>query len=101
MQKQPARSPKIYNVSMPLAATEYNFKIPQGTVLMAIKLRDATQPLQYSYEAGESGTTYRTIAAGTDYYEPSAGNVVFDDQTIYFQSPAASMVAEIICWRRL
>lgn len=87
--------PTTANVAMTSAATEYNYTFPAGTLKFSIKLRDPGSLLQVAFTSGASGTTYFTIPYGDILVmEAKVGGSV-----IYFQSPDATMVAEIQTWK--
>ena len=86
--------PTIANVAITLADTEYSYALPSGTRKFTIKLRNPGYPLKLAMVESGSGTTYVNIAQGKTY--------TVDDikvpLTLYFQSTAGTMVAEIISW---
>lgn len=81
---------------MTSAATEYSYTLPVGTTRFEIKLRDGGSLLQIAFVSGASGSTYITIPYGASYSETDAK---VGGRTLYFQSPDASMVAEIKTWK--
>lgn len=87
----------IANTSMTNAATEYSYVLPNFTVQFTIKLRSTSSALQLAITSGASGTTYITIPPGsggwTETIKGTASGI-----TLYFQSPDAGQVAEIISW---
>lgn len=85
----------IYNVSMPLSDTEYSQAFPSGTKKFSIKIRSLNTILQFTFTAGESGTTYSTIPYGSAY---NASGVNMTGKTIYLQSSRASQVVEVTIW---
>lgn len=87
-----ATVPGIANVSMPSAATEYSFSLPTDTKRFMIKLRGSAS-FQLAYET--AAAEWLTVPAGNWYSE---GDVALTGVTLYFQSAAASQVAEIVYW---
>ncbi len=86
--------PTIKNVSMATANTEYSYALPTGTRKFKIKLRNIGYPLKLAIVSSGSGTTYVNIDQGKSHTEDD----IRVPLTLYFQSPANSMVAEIISW---
>lgn len=86
--------PKVYNVPVTLANTEYSQALSTGTKAFTIKLRDIGAKLQIAFVSTESGTTYVTIPSGAGY---TADGLDFGG-TIYFQSNKPSQVVEILEW---
>ncbi len=77
---------------MVLASTEYTFDLPVGTRQFLIKLRD-TAVVQFGYV---SGSPYIEIPRGCFLAESDL--LLTATTTIYFQSPSANQVAEILVW---
>ncbi len=93
--KMIAGKPKIDNVAMPTAATEYSYAVPVETNKILLKLRSTTSSFQLSYVAGETGTNYVTIGAGS----AKTIDELKGGMTIYFQSPDPDQVMEIETWK--
>lgn len=89
-----AASGLVSNVAMTTADTEYSFVLPEGTKKFTLKLRDYAD-LKIALTAAASGTTYLTVPRGVTYSEDALTTV---GTTLYFQSPQASQVLEIITW---
>jgi hypothetical protein len=87
--------PTVYNVSMPLAATEYTFTFPSGTKKFSLKTR-VTSNLQYTFQSGQSGTTFVTIPPGCNYSEENLS--LSTSLSIYFQSNKPSNTLELTLW---
>jgi hypothetical protein len=86
-------NPSIFNVSMPIANTEYSVSIPAFTKEFAMKTRDGGL-LQFAYISGDSGT-YISVAAGTVF---SKTNIYSSSTiTIYFQSSKINTL-ELMTW---
>lgn len=87
-------TPVIYNVTCTNANTEYSQALPTNCRRFLIQLR-TTKDLKVSFTSGQSGTTYVSVLAGGQYYEDT---VNLTAKTLYFQSPTAGVVAEILAW---
>lgn len=87
--------PKIENVAMTSANTEYSYAIPSGVNKILIKLRANNVDLKLSYTSGESGTTYLTIPAGSS----KSIDDIKGGLTIYFQAASASQTLEVEIWK--
>jgi hypothetical protein len=84
----------IYNETIALANTEQSLAIPGKILGYLIKVRGNTAELKLSHVATESGTKFLTIpknAVHTDDY-PYTG------LTLYFQSPSAGAIVEVVTW---
>jgi len=88
--------PTIANVSVTLADTEYSYSLPDGTRRFSVKLRDVGAELKIAFEASDSSTTYVMLPSGRSYNEL---NVKGGGNTLYFQSPTAGQVAEVLSWK--
>ena len=88
--------PSIYNKTMTLADTEYSQTLRSGSVKILVENR-GTYDTKLSFVAGESGTVYMTIKAGTVYYEDMLDS---QSRTLYFQCDTAGQVLEILSWER-
>lgn len=84
----------VSNVTMALASTEYSYTLPNKTKIFRIKLRDSAL-LQLAFASGESSTNYVTIYQRGSYGE---SGLDMSGVTLYFQSPTAAQVAEIISY---
>ena len=89
------QNPKIYNVTMGTANTEYSQLLSDNTRKVLIKLRSGAAALKLSYASGESGSKYMNIPAGSSKY---IEGIYLKGLTLYFQSPSASQTAEIEEW---
>lgn len=78
-----------------LADTEYSQALPEGTKIFDIKIRGHSD-LKWCFTSGASGTTYSEIEAGSSFQSPPIYAV---EMTLYFQSPDAGAVVEIIAWQ--
>lgn len=87
-------APAVYNVTMTLAATEYNQALPADCKKFLIKCR-TNYDIQLAFAAAGSGATYLTIPAGMAYWE----DLLLDASlTLYFQCATAAQIAEIVAW---
>jgi len=89
-----AQNPFTYNTTMTSASTEYSQALPAGTKKFSMQCRTAFN-VQLSFDVGQSGVTYTTIKAGTNYFED---NVDLPSTTAYFQCADANKVFEILAW---
>ncbi|MBA7633552.1 hypothetical protein ES703_41120 [subsurface metagenome] len=89
-----AATPALYNVTMTLAATEYNRALPANCQKFTIKCR-TNYAIQLAFTAAQSGVTYLTIPPGMAYSEDMVRPAAL---TLYFQCPTAAQVAEIVAW---
>lgn len=90
--------PFIYNVTMTNADTEYSQALPQGTKKFLVHTRDESA-FRLAFVTGKVATPtapYLTILANTSYYED---HVKLVGNTLYFASPDAGKIIEIVCWR--
>jgi len=90
-----ASAPTIYNVSMTLADTEYSQVLPNNVRIIDVKLRALNALLKMAFTVNESGSNYVTIPFGASMH---LDMVKLTGKTIYFQSPTANQVCEIVCW---
>jgi len=90
-----ATQPTIYNLSMPLANTEYSQLLTNGTKKLLIKTRDRTARLRIAFVSGDTNISWVTIEAGSIYSEE---NLDLSNVTIYLQTNKVSQIAEILEW---
>lgn len=86
-------TPTIFNITIAAADTEQSQALPANTKRLLIKTRGNTL-LKLAYNATESGTKYVTIPKQGVFTD----NSFYTSQTIYFQSPQAGDVVEIIAY---
>lgn len=86
-------TPTIYNVSVPLAATEVSQALSAGVKRFTIKVR-GNSTLQLAFTSGQSGTNYISIPFGCTYTEDGLNF----SGTLYFQTVKASQTVEILEW---
>ena len=89
-----ATTPAVYNVTMTLAATEYNQALPANTKKFLIKCR-TDYAIQVCFVALGSGTLFVTVPPGMTYWEDLIQPATL---TLYFQCAVAAQVAEIVAW---
>lgn len=89
-------TPKVYNVSVPLANTEVSFALPVGTKSFLIKIKNESSLMKLSFDAGTSGTTYVTVNRGSFYASPA---IAPSGVILYFQTTQAAQTAEVVVWR--
>lgn len=83
----------IQNVSMGTGGNEYSVTVPPGAINVHIKLRDTTNPLKvYTTSVGNTlPTTYFTVDPDTEFRMETK----MDNQVVYLQCTASSVVAEV------
>ena len=82
----------IANVTCSAANTEYTYNLGQ---IRKFTIKARGGDLKLSFVAGQSGITYITIQQNQAYWEDL---IKHPNLTLYFQSPTAGTVAEIIRW---
>lgn len=85
----------VANTTMTSANTEYSYSLPDFTKKFQVKLRGVGAPFKVAFVSGKSGTTYVNVPNGGSHKEDE---VKGKDNVLYFQSPSANQVAEIISW---
>lgn len=89
----PLTKPKIGNVTLTLADTEYSYALSSNCRRFLIRCR-SSQAIKFAFEDGDSGTNYLTLLSGEQYSEDNiAGNLM-----LYFQSSPGGVVVEILEW---
>lgn len=86
------QTPTIYNVSAPVAGTEYSQVLSDGTKKFVLKSRKVAK-LEISWSSGASEII--TIPQGGTYTEEG---VRLTGKTIYFKSSSNNNVVEILEW---
>lgn len=84
--------PAIYNVSCAVAGTEYSQAFGGYRQKFTVKARGG--PLKVCFTATESGTKYIYLADGESWSEDN----IKSSLTLYFQSPTAGTIAEVLTW---
>ena len=91
-----AEDPFIVNLTLGVAGTESSIVLPVNTVRFVIRER-RNGKLQFSWTAGQSGTTFFTIPRGNSYSEE--GLQLVAPKTIYLQAPNKDNAdIELIYW---
>ena len=90
-----AATPTIENQSIALAATEYNYVLPANTKRFKIQNR-LGGPIQISFIVTQSATKFWTVFPGQQFDGENIKNP--GGLTIYYQSPNAGQMLEIISW---
>lgn len=85
---------KVDNVTMTDADTEFSLRLPDGISALSVQCRTVCD-IKLSFIEGQSGTKFFTIKSGSVYFETIISSYT---NTIYFQSPTAGNVFEIIYW---
>jgi hypothetical protein len=84
---------QIFNLSMPLANTDYVYPMPSNIRRFTVKIRDAKGVLRIYETAGSP--VYANIARGAVYDSKSIRNPALN---LYVQSSQPNCVLEIIAW---
>ena len=96
-------NPTIYNVTMTVADTEYSQQLSRYTKKFLIHTRDESTFI-LAFETGFVATPtepYLTVLGATRYFEDGTYLRVANadwDGTLYFASPSAGKVIEIVEW---
>lgn len=88
-------TPKITNITIPVANTEQSHIFAANTKRILMRLRGIGK-LQYSFTSGQSGTSFITMKKGNS--EEFNALDLSVATTIYFQSPKAGETLEILEW---
>jgi hypothetical protein len=91
------RIPKIYNVTLTNANTEYSQALNLGTKKFLVSERNGN-PFRLAFETGRVATPtepYKTILSNQVYWEDEVNLVGI---TLYLAAPSGGRVIEIICW---
>jgi hypothetical protein len=87
----------VYNTTLTLANTEYSFIFPSNTYGFDVQPRNSGHTLRMSHVtgqvAGADGTHFTVSALSREHVR-----ITQDNLTIYFGSPNAGCVVEIIVW---
>ena len=92
-------SPTVFNVTCTLANTEYSQIMPTNCRFFEFQARTEAI-LRFAFVSGKVAAPtapYMTLKAGDYYYSPQIAQGV-SPSTIYFASPTAGTVIEIIGW---
>ena len=91
-----AKKPFIYNVTCTLANTEYSQALPIRASKIQVQSRN-NNDIKLCFISGQSGTTYFTVKGGMTYFDAEIMNAE-GAIVLYFQSPTAGEVCEILAW---
>lgn len=84
-------TPTIFNVSCPVAGTEYSQALPANTKCFMIKARKNSR-IDFGYASGLS--TFVTIPPGNSFEDKN----LYSAQTVYFECSLADEVVEIVAY---
>lgn len=87
------RTKKVFNEVIASANTEQSLVMPTKIVGYLIRTRGSGR-LKLTHTSGESGTKYMEVPPRANHYDDHH----FESLTIYFQSPSAGDVIEVITW---
>lgn len=93
VQNQSPVTRRTYNVPLASADTESSLVLPADIAGYMIRAREAGV-LKLSHTSGESGTNYITIPARATMTDDHR----YQNLTIYFQSPSAGTIVEVVAW---
>jgi hypothetical protein len=79
-----------------LSGTEYSYFIPVNTKRYVMRVRDAKGKLQFAYTSGDTNTKFISLARGATYTQE--GVYLSSGLNVYFESPTANVVVEILSW---
>lgn len=95
----PAKHPKIYNLTLSSADTEYSQALPEVGRISKLLIQCRTAfDVRLAFVTGKvAGPTapYMTIKSGTAYYD---NDVIMSGSTLFLASSEAGVVAEILVW---
>lgn len=88
-------NPTVFNLSMPVANTEYNYTFPAALKQFTLKPRGLSS-LKLAYVSGETASNFATVPAGAFYHE----NAILRSATltVYIQANKANETLELIYW---
>lgn len=84
----------VENLTVAVADVEQSHALPANTKCFAIQTRGSGK-LKLGFSSGQSSTSPWTIYAGGYYASPAINSA---STSIYFQSPTAGLVLEVISW---
>ncbi len=93
-----ATTPKIFNIVMTEADTEYSQALPNGTDRFSIQCH-GNFDVRFAYEEGKVATPtapYAIVKSGTNNFE---GGLKLQNKTVYVACATADQVTEIITWK--
>ena len=97
-----ARYPKIFNLTLTVANTEYNIELPENTRKFLVHTRDESA-FRLAFESGRvagSVAPYFTVLANTRYWEDLIQAIDVKEKAIilYFATALLGSVIELIAW---
>lgn len=87
------RAKEIFNVPIVSSDQEQSLVLPEFIVGYMIRTRGSGS-LKLSHVSGESGSKYLTVPARATHVDSHS----YSNLTIYFQSPAAGEIVEVVAW---
>ena len=87
-------NPTITNVTLGSAGTEQSIALPANSKRLYLKTPEDAK-LQFTYSAGQSGTSYITIPMGCNYTEQ---NIDRPSTTVYLQSNKTGTIVQVLSW---
>jgi len=88
-------TPNVENFNIVLADTEYSHTFPDATKRVTIQNRD-NAVVKFCFIIGETATNFITLFPGQIWTESGIGTTSL---TIYFQSPKANQILEMLSWK--
>lgn len=87
-------TPKVYNLPMPTASTEYTFTMPDMVKKFTLKNR-FNAPMQFCFTQNESNTNFILLPPGVSWTEEGVFTI---NVKIYIQAPKANQTLEVLTW---
>lgn len=85
----------VANIPAPIAGTEYSFTLAANVKCFEITARGIGK-VQWTYQAGQSGITFKTLSPGATYEK--GGLVLTSPLTIYFQTAKNGEILEVVTY---
>jgi hypothetical protein len=92
----------VLNLTLTNANTEYSIALPAGCQHFSFQCRTAYD-VRFAFETGKAATPtapYATCKAGAVFSSPEKVSLLPGKETLYFASPQAGVVVEIVPWVR-
>jgi hypothetical protein len=90
----PATTPTIIDITITLANTEQSYAFPANTKQYLMQYRSGGE-IKYAFTAGQSGSSFLTIPVSGFQ---SSSEINTPSLVVYFQSPTAGTVFEVLSW---
>jgi hypothetical protein len=87
---------EIYNINVAAANVEMSQVLPNNSQNFMVRVRDDKSSLKIGFVPGSTATTYINMPRGTNFTSPSVD--VPNNFTVYFNSPKANVIIEILVW---